>query len=149
MNIIKPGLKYGWPYCYGYQIRDDTFTEKTDRTDLPMDCGQTESPAVTLPPRSIPLGLAFIPDSWPVPWRGRLLIAYHGLSKGKARTVYKIAWLDIDANGKMRDFGDFMTGFLSGKKIYGQPVDLKFDAQGNLFISDDSAGIIYKISPDS
>ena len=47
---------------------------------------------------------------------------------------------------------DFITGWLSPStgsgqaKIYGRPVDLKFGPDGALYISDDTAGIIYKVS---
>ena len=58
----------------------------------------------------------------------------------------RIDWFDVDAKGKSKDAGVFIDGFLTGKKIYGRPVDLKFDKQGNLYITDDSAGIIYKVS---
>ncbi|OGJ66785.1 hypothetical protein A3A67_03985 [Candidatus Peribacteria bacterium RIFCSPLOWO2_01_FULL_51_18] len=25
INIIEPGKNYGWPWCYGKQIRDESF----------------------------------------------------------------------------------------------------------------------------
>jgi glucose/arabinose dehydrogenase len=37
------------------------------------------------------------------------------------------------------------TGSGQGQGALGRPVDLKFDAQGALFISDDKAGVIYKV----
>lgn len=118
INIIKPPLKYGWPYCYGNQQRDERFTKPSGRNDLSMDCTKTEPPAIVLPADADPLGLAFLSPS-------ELLVAYRD----------KIVRFD-----KQNQQHDFMAGHAA---------DLKFDAHGNLFISDDSAGIIYKISPTS
>ena len=66
---------------------------------------------------------------------------------------YKIVRFKVDKNGKVSETADFITGWLSsppagGKKnVYGRPVDLKFGSDGALFISDDEAGVIYKIEP--
>lgn len=41
---------------------------------------------------------------------------------------------------------DFLTGFLQGRTALGRPVDVEFDRDGHLFISDDKTGAIYEIS---
>jgi len=40
---------------------------------------------------------------------------------------------------------DFITGWLQGDVALGRPVDLLFDQSGNLFVSDDKAGVIYRV----
>jgi glucose/arabinose dehydrogenase len=40
---------------------------------------------------------------------------------------------------------DFLTGFLDGNITIGRPVDIIFDKQGSIFISDDKANRVYKI----
>ena len=56
---------------------------------------------------------------------------------------------DLDRNGKVlsQEPIDFVSGWLSSdkKNVYGRPVDLKFGPDGALYISDDAAGLIYKI----
>ncbi|MDP3954259.1 MAG: PQQ-dependent sugar dehydrogenase, partial [bacterium] len=51
INIIKVATsehqygarRYGWPFCYGNQVKDSTFQpDKVDRIDIPTDCGQSE-----------------------------------------------------------------------------------------------------------
>ena len=146
INIIKVGAKYGWPYCYGYQVRDETFTEESDRSDLTMDCSKTLPPIISLPAHVAPLGIAFVPDSWPKPWRGRLLVAYHGSLNLSEPVGYRIDWFDVDEHGRSKDAGVLMDGFLKDSDhIYGRPVDLKFGPDGSLYISDDTAGVIYKV----
>jgi glucose/arabinose dehydrogenase len=40
---------------------------------------------------------------------------------------------------------DFITGWISEKGASGRPVDIIFDKNGKMFISDDKAGVIYKV----
>ena len=140
VNVIEPTYKYGWPYCYGDRVQDQTFTEKTDRNDLPMDCSKTEPPTIELPAHVAPLGIAFMSPT-------ELLVAYHGSWNRSEPVGYKVVKFTLDTNNKVTASEDFISGWLKDEdQIYGRPVDLKFDAQKNLYISDDSAGIIYKVT---
>lgn len=158
VNIIKVAgpenkfgaRRYGWPFCYGDRVKDKTFNPgKIDRADIPQDCGQTEKPIIEIPAHSAPLGLVFIPQSgeWPNEWKNNLLVAYHGSWNRSEPTGYKIVKFAADKEGKVSKAEDFITGWFSPNKknIYGRPVDLKFNSDGNLFISDDQAGVIYKV----
>ncbi len=149
INIIKPNRKYGWPFCYGKQIKDKSFNpEKISRTDIPQDCNLTQPPVIEIPAHSAPLGLAFIPSAgeWPNEWQGDLLVAYHGSWNRSIPTGYKIVKYAVDKNGKVSETADFITGWLDENgKISGRPVDLKFGPDGALYISDDNSGRIYKM----
>lgn len=159
INIVKAATKehefgarrFGWPFCYGNKVKDGTFKpEKIERIDIPTDCAQTDAPVIEIPAHSAPLGLVFIPSGvgWPKEWENDLLVAYHGSWNRSVPTGYKIVRFKVDKNGKVSETSDFITGWLSqnNKKIYGRPVDLKFGPDGALYISDDAAGIIYKVS---
>lgn len=145
VNVVVVNTKYGWPYCYGNQIQDGAFSEKTDRKDLPMDCSQTVPPLIVLPAHSEPLGIVFIPKTW-ADFSGQLLIALHGTWNDGKPSGYRVVRYQIDATGKATSMGDFVTGWLSNGVITGQPTDLKFDSLGDLYITDDAAGIIYRVS---
>lgn len=159
INIIKVAgpehkfgaRRFGWPFCYGNKIKDTTFNpEKFERIDIPTDCSETDAPVIELPAHSAPLGLTFITaNNWPSQWKNDLLVAYHGSWNRSEQTGYKIVRFKVDKNGNVSESADFITGWLSEnkKKIYGRPVDLKFDSDGSLYISDDTAGIIYKLEP--
>ena len=56
--------------------------------------------------------------------------------------------LEIDADGKATGvYQDFMTGFvLNDNDVWGRPVGVAFDKAGNLFVSEDGNGTIWKIS---
>ncbi len=127
INVIKEGRNYGWPYCFGKQVPDKTFGG-TDTL-----CKTTEPSFIDIPAHSAPLGLAF--DG------ADLLVAYHGSWNRSVPTGYKIVRI---RNGKI---SDFISGWLTKDGgVTGRPVDLLFDDKGNLFVSDDKAGVIYKVS---
>lgn len=128
VNIVKEGEDYGWPYCYGKQIPDTSFGGTEER------CRNTESPVIEYQAHSAPLGLAFDNEY--------LYVAYHGSWNRSEPTGYKVVRFDSKNNYAP---SDFITGWLQGDSALGRPVDLLFDPQGNLYVSDDKAGVIYKI----
>lgn len=160
--------RYGWPFCYGDKVRDKTFKpDKWERIDVTDDCSITESPVIKIPAHSAPLGLVFVPSNagWPKEWEGNLLVAFHGSRNRNEPTGYKIVRYDLDKNGKVLSQvpADFISGWLETKnqkpktknQVYGRPVDLKFGPffdkssegkpDGALYVSDDMAGVIYRI----
>ncbi len=126
IDIIREGKNYGWPYCYSKQIPDTKFGGTAGY------CNKTEPSFIDLPAHSAPLGLAFHGND--------LFVAYHGSWNRSQPTGYKIVRI---RDGKIEDF---ISGWLSNESVLGRPVDLLFDDKGDLFISDDKAGVIYKVS---
>jgi glucose/arabinose dehydrogenase len=61
-------------------------------------------------------------------------------------TGYKLVRLNFDANGNYLETEDFITGWLTADNLaLGRPAGLIWH-QGNLYLADDKAGVIYKIS---
>lgn len=157
INIIKVAgpenkfgaRRYGWPFCYGNNIRDKTFnSDEGGRVDISANCDEAEPATIELPAHSAPMGLAFISSSrWPKEWQGSLLVAYHGSTNRSELTGYKIVRIIVDKNGKVSKIEDFISGWLKDGKVSGRPVDLKFGPDGALYISDDFSGLIYKVIP--
>lgn len=143
VNIVKSGGFYGWPYCYNNRIHDRSF-DKSD--EARKKCEGSVAPHITFQAHSAPLGLAFIPDSWPSEYRGDLLVSYHGSWNRSQPTGYKVARFNLDADRTSTGESDFIAGFLQGDGALGRPVDLLFDATGTLFVSDDKSGAIYRVS---
>jgi glucose/arabinose dehydrogenase len=151
INIIEnrdnQPQNYGWPNCYGKNVHDDQFDHNTYIRNPCMLPFETPS-FVDLPAHSAPLGLAFIPEEgWPPEYWYNLLVAYHGSWNRSVPTGYKIVRLKMDAKGKYLGTEDFITGWLTdgGKKL-GRPVDIKVLPGGVAYISDDSTGVIYRLS---
>ena len=142
INIITENGNYGWPVCYGQNIHDTSFDKNTYIRN-PCQEPLEKSSFINLPAHSAPLGLAFTPDSWPVEYRGKLLVAYHGSWNRNPPTGYKIVLVDPQT----KQISDFISGWLlPNYSVSGRPVDLIFDSQSNLYISDDKKGVVYKVS---
>ena len=145
INIVEKEKDYGWPWFYGKNIRDKSFEPNTGTVlDIHPDL---IPPHVDLPAHSAPLGLAFFPEEgWPEEYWYNLLVAYHGSWNRTVPTGYKIVRIKLDAKGNYLDTEDFIIGWLSGGKVYGRPVDIIIQPGGTIFISDDKAGVIYRVN---
>ncbi len=127
INIVEEGRDYGWPVCYGKNIPDDN-----------ADCSQKTGSAIDIPAHSAPLGLAFLDSD--------LLVAYHGSWNRSTPTGYKIVRVKFDRAGNYQSMEDFITGWLKDGKLYGRPVDIVSGPDGALYVTDDKAGLIYRIA---
>jgi len=141
INIIVEGKDYGWPICYGDRIHD-TYYDKNVYIRNP--CEDTEAPDIEFQSHSAPLGLAiYTGDQFPDKYEGKLFVAYHGSWNRKIPTGYKIVTMDLET----KEVEDFATGWLTNDfKVLGRPVDVIVDNEGSLYISDDNAGLIYKVT---
>lgn len=145
INVIDEGKNYGWPVCYGKNVHDTDFDHNTYIRNPCMEPFETPS-VVDLPAHSAPLGLAFVShEGWPEEYQGNLLVAYHGSWNRSTPTGYKIMRHKFDLHGVYLGEEDFIAGWLVEDGALGRPVDLLFNQDGMLFISDDKAGVIYRV----
>lgn len=147
INIIEEGKNYGWPLCYGKNIHDTDF-DKGKKVYIRAPCTEPfETPSyIDIPAHSSPLGLAFFPEEgWPEDYWFNLLVAYHGSWNRSIPTGYKIVRYILDSEGKYLGEENFITGWLQNGEAVGRPVDILIKPGGVIYISDDKAGIIYKV----
>jgi glucose/arabinose dehydrogenase len=139
-------LNFGWPNCYGKNIHDTEFDKNTYIRNPCMEPFETPS-FIDLPAHSAPLGLTFVPSDsfWPTDYRGDLLVSYHGSWNRSVPTGYKVVCIRFDVNGAYQKTEDFISGWLTKDGALGRPVDLLF-GKGALYISDDKAGVIYRVT---
>ena len=72
----------------------------------------------------------------------------HNINRYLSQDFYKVVKLEVSDN-KIEKEDDFITGWLTDEgDILGRPVDLIFDDDGVLYISDDKAGVIYLVTKD-
>lgn len=141
LNIIEKG-DYGWPYCYGAGVRDDKF----NFGDKPDYCQNTRPPVFSYPAHVAPLGITFIDSLLFDPKdQGNLLVSFHGSWNSTEPVGYKVVKLNIKDN-KVTSMEDLVTGFIKNANVLGRPVDLMFNNEGYLFISDDKSGLVYIVS---
>jgi glucose/arabinose dehydrogenase len=142
INIIMEGENYGWPWCYGKRIHDDKFDPSGSHREF---CKDTLPSFIDIPAHSSPLGLAFFPKEWPKEFRYNLLVAYHGSWNRTEPMGYKVVRYKLDAGGNFLDVEDFITGWLTPQGALGRPVDILIKDDGIIFISDDKAGVVYRM----
>ena len=142
INIVEGGKNYGWPICYGKNTHDTDFDNNVYIRNPCMEPFEMPS-FVDIPAHSAPLGLAFnFGNNFPEEYKGKLFVAYHGSWNRKVPTGYKIVRIDMDT----KQVHDFATGWLTEEnKVLGRPVDIIFDKDGIMYVSDDNAGVIYRI----
>jgi len=144
INRIEEGKHYGWPYCYGNSVHDTQFDSSLNAENF--CAGEAAPSAVNLQAHSAPLGLAFVPEEgWPEEWWYDLIVAFHGSWNRSEPTGYKLVRVKLDADGTYRGVEDFITGWHSGTRVHGRPVDLLIYPGGELYITDDDAGLIYRL----
>ncbi len=139
INLVEEGEDYGWPICYGKNIRDTDFDNNTYIRDPCEDCIPS---LVDLQAHSAPLGLNFYYDnSFPEEYQGNLFVCFHGSWNRQEPTGYKVVRIN------MTDLSvhDFATGWLRNNSVLGRPVDVVVSNDGSLFVSDDNSGRIYRI----
>lgn len=145
INIIRDGHDYGWPYCYGRNLQDREFDGSAAG---PASCRDKTPSHIDIQAHSAPLGLDFFPaEGWPEKYRGNLLVALHGSWNRSTPTGYKVSLFRFAEGGEYIGQEDFISGWLTGdNSSLGRPVDIRILQDGVLYISDDKAGVIYRLA---
>lgn len=140
INVIRAGRHYGWPHCYGKGIPDPQYGKEE------FCAREAEPPVFEMQAHSAPLGLAFYTGTaFPAQYRGDLFIAFHGSWNRTVPTGYKVVRVRIK-DGKPAGIEDFASGWLDGFRVHGRPTDVIVGPDGALYVSDDRADRIYRIS---
>ena len=135
----RAGMHFGFPYCHQGDLPDPEFGRS--RT-----CAEFQAPAQKLGPHVASLGMRFYTGSmFPAEYRNQIFIAEHGSWNRSSKIGYRISLVKLDGN-KVVSYQPFAQGWLQGASVWGRPVDLEVLADGSLAVSDDYAGIIYRIS---
>ena len=147
-DLGKDGGNFGWPYCYGNKIPNPEFKDEG-----PKICPTTIAPKVEIPAHSAPLGMDFYTGkAFPDEYRNGLFVALHGSWNRSALSGYRVGWVKIGSDGQPQsDVQDFLTGFITpGEKKngprMGRPAGVITGPDGALYVSDDTAGKIYRIT---
>ena len=69
-----------------------------------------------------------------------------GHGTGTEKIGYQILVLDVQPDGKVLNKEVFAAGWLQGQEVWGRPNDVLVMPDGALLVSDDLAGVIYRIS---
>ncbi len=138
-HASKPKMNFGFPYCHGGDIPDSTFGKE-------KPCSEFTPPAQKLPAHVAPLGMRFYSKNlFPKEFQNQIFIAEHGSWNRTKKIGYRVTMVSLK-NSKVVGYRDFATGWLQGESAWGRPVDIELLPSGEMLISDDEAGAIYKIT---
>lgn len=147
LNQIVQNGNYGWPYIYGdgnYNPGDDPPGDTTYQQYLSI----TKLPSLGYQAHSAPMQLAFYTGQlFPEEYRNDAFIAMRGSWNRSEPAGYKVVRIHFE-NGKPVSFMDFLTGFLvdNNKSHFGRLVGVAVHPDGSLLVSDDTNGVIYRIT---
>lgn len=146
LSNVPLGVHYGWPWIYWKNVYDL-------RVDNPMPVYLGEyarKPEYALGAHVSALGLLFSTGGNRMGERfaNGAFVARHGSWNRRPLSGYDVIFVRFDANGNPR--GEALTvlsGFLTqGKdKARGRPTWLAWDRTGALLVSDDTAGVIWRV----
>lgn len=140
LNRIETGGFYGWPFFNGDNVPDP------DMGPDPLAAQRTPiKPAHGFRPHNAPLGMTFLnADTLPKQFQRSALVALHGSWNRSSPDGYKVVSLHWTDDGI--EERDFLTGFNQDGDISGRPVDVAQGPDGAIYVSDDYAGAIYRVT---
>jgi glucose/arabinose dehydrogenase len=130
-----------------FLLRENVHDEDFDPRDPSLPKSRRQSLSyIDIPAHSAPGSGVLSRQGWPKEFRDDLLVAYHGSWNRSIPTGYKIVRYRLDKGGKYLGVEDFITGWLTKEgTALGRPVDILIRPEGTIFVSDDKAGVIYRI----
>lgn len=138
----EKGMHFGYPFCHAGEIKDPEFGEG-------RNCNEFVAPAQKLGPHVAPLGMKFYTGNmFPAEYKNQILIPEHGSWNRSEKIGYRIQLAKLDEKGNVKSYETFADGWLNEEEqeAWGRPVALLQLPDGSILVSDDHAGVIYRIS---
>lgn len=141
LNRVERGGFYGWPHANGF-----------GEADPDLGAGYEERIRRSVPPvhgfqaHVAPLGITFYRGrAFPEAYRGAAFVALHGSWNRTRKVGYKVVVLRFGPDGSIVE-EDFVAGFEVEEDVIGRPVDVAEGPDGALYVSDDYAGAVYRVT---
>lgn len=146
LTNVPVGAHYGWPWLYWKDVYDD-------RVDNPMPeylAEYVRKPEYALGAHVSALGLLFSTGSNRMGERfaNGAFVARHGSWNRRPPSGYDVIFIPFDERGNPKGKAlTVLAGFLAADRgtTHGRPTWLAWDATGALLVSDDTAGIIWRV----
>lgn len=134
----RESLHFGYPYRHGKNVADPRYGQEIGNLKV-------VPPVMELAPHAAALGMRFYTgEMFPKRYRNQIFIAEHGSWNRSTPIGYRIMMVTLEGN-TATDYVVFAKGWLQGLAAWGRPVDLLVMPDGSLLVSDDRAGVIYRI----
>jgi glucose/arabinose dehydrogenase len=88
---------------------------------------------------------------FPAEYRGSVFVAFHGSWNRSVPTGYKVVRVRLNEKSEPSGVEDFITGWIqpgeTRKGVWmGRPAGVAVGPDGALYVSDDYAGVIYRVT---
>jgi len=140
----RKGLDFGFPYYLGIDEKGNPIPDP--------HYGKMRSPegitweALNLPAHVAVLNMIFYKgDMFPKEYKNQIFMAEHGSWNRSKKVGYQIEVVKLKDNQPISR-APFITGWEKNEKYWGRPVGLLEMPDGSLLISDDDAGLVYRVS---
>ena len=157
VNLIEKGKHYGWPYCYTPTLGPVPANSKEVRDErVPFGDGKVQSCDSVVPAiftdlaHSAPIGMTqYNQTAFPTKYQGNLFVAYRGSWNSSVSRDCKVQMVVVQ-NGAPVSSQPFLTGFRDNDQqqcssAWGRPAGVAAGPNGELFVSDDQNGNIYRV----
>lgn len=135
----EPGLHFGYPFCHAGTIPDPEYGDG-------RSCDEFQPPALRMGAHVAPLGMRFYTGTmFPPPYRNRIFLAQHGSWNRSVPDGYRVISVTV-VDGIVESSEVFIDGWLREEGAWGRPVDVEVMPDGALLVSDDLAGVIYRVT---
>jgi glucose/arabinose dehydrogenase len=135
----RKGMHFGYPYCHAGDILDPKYGAK-------RDCSKSTPPVAKFEPHVATLGMRFYTGKmFPAEYRNNIFVAEHGSWNRRNKIGYQVVVVRLNGNKVIKQ-EVFAEGWLEQENAWGRPVDVLVMPDGALLVSDDYAGVIYRIS---
>lgn len=146
LTNVPVGAQYGWPWVYWKDIQD--WRVKDPIPDFLTE--YSRKPEYALGAHVAALGLTFASGGNVMgdAYANGAFIARHGSWNRKPLSGYDVIFVPFDARGNPAGKAKpILAGFLTGNgdETRGRPVWLAWDKAGALLVSDDTAGVIWRV----
>jgi glucose/arabinose dehydrogenase len=138
VTIVEEGANYGWPQC----MPPDATPQESG-----VDCSGVTPPTIGIQAHSAPLGLAFLEgEGIPDELNGDLIVVQHGSWNREPPAAPKLLLIDFE-DGQPVGARDFVSGWQDANfERWGRPAGVVVAPDGSLIVSDDTSGLLYRIS---
>ncbi len=149
-NELSEGARYGWPYVYA-DGKISAHPNPPKEFTPEMWKRMSKEPTLLYTPHSAPMQMAWYTGTmFPAEYRNDAFVAMRGSWNRTPPSGYEVIRIRFNRNGQPQKIEPFVTGFLltgaGAEGHFARPVGLAVAKDGALLLSDDTNGVIYRIS---